>query len=188
MRHRRLPLPALMLLLALHARAADDAAAAPPAPPACTIVLGQGRNVAEADGEANKLWDNVNLAFNSEVAAQLKQAGVNVVALVLRVTATDLQGNVQKLLARAAADHCVGIVETTVFADYAAATLVARIRDYPLVADTAGGGGNGPLLRIGAPRYVVERNFQLTRSTLDRVRPAALGAEMAKELIEQAPR
>jgi len=182
MRTLRLLLLSLLPCMPAAPARADETPAAPP----CTIVLGQGRNVAAGDADANGLWDSVNLAFNTEVATRLKGAGVNVVALVLRVTATDLQSNVHKLLARAAADHCTGIVETTIFADYAAGTLVARIRDYPLVDDAAGGGE--PSLRIGAPRYVVERNFELTRSTLDRVRPAALGAEMANELIERAPR
>jgi len=150
----------------------------------CLIVFGQGRNAVDGDSAANELWNSVNLAFNTEVAARLRAANQNAVAVVLRVTASDLKGNTEKLLTRAAADHCRAIVETTIFADYAAGTLVARIRHYSIVVEAAAG-ADEPVARIGPPKYVVERNFQLTRGTLDRVRPAALGAEMAGELIER---
>jgi hypothetical protein len=144
----------------------------------CLVVFGHGRNAAADDADANRLWDDVNIAFNAEVSARLQAAGERVVALVLRVGAADVKGNIDKLLARAAAERCRAIVETTVFADYAGRTLVARIRHHLLVAE---GGG----LRVAPPRYVVERNFELTRNTLDRVRPVALAQEMADELVER---
>jgi hypothetical protein len=166
----------LCCLLAAPVRAAEAAVEA-----GCLVVFGQGRNAAADDAEANTLWDDVNIAFNAEVAARLQAAGERVVALVLRVGATDVKGNVDKLLARAAAERCRGIVETTMFADYAARTLVARIRHHLLVAEESG-------LRVAPPRYVVERNFELTRTTLDRVRPVALAQEMANELVERGLR
>lgn len=180
-------LPALAGLLVLVAGAAraDDPPDPPalPAPPQarCSIVFGQGRNAAEGDDDANAVWDQVNFAFNGEVATRLKSAGVPVLTLVLRVTAADRPGNLDKLLQRAQAAQCDAIVETTVYADYAARTLVARLRDLPVVDDAAG-------LRLGPPRYAVERNFELNRSTLDRVRPAALAADMTSELLAHGRR
>ena len=165
-------------LLVLCCFVAGLARAADGPEPGCLVVFGQGRNAAADDADANKLWDDVNIAFNAEVATRLQAAGERVVALVLRVSATDVKGNIDKLLARAASEHCRGIVETTMFADYAGRTLVARIRHHPLLAEAGG-------LRIGPPRYVVERNFELTRNTLDRVRPGALAQDMASELVER---
>lgn len=152
-----------------------------PATERCSVVFGQGRNAAEGDDQANQVWDQVNLAFNAEVAARLSAAGIPALPLVLRVTATDLQGNLDKVMARALAEHCDAIVETTVYADYATRTLVARLRDHPLIEEAGG-------LRVGPPRYAVERNFELNRTTLDRVRPAALAAEMSAELLQRGRR
>lgn len=171
-------LAGLLMLLTATARADNP----PPQPPArCSIVFGQGRNAAEGDDDANAAWDQVNFAFNGEVAARLKSAGVPVLTLVLRVTAADRQGNLDKLLLRAQAAQCDAIVETSVYADYAARTLVARLRDLPVTEDPA-----GP--QLGPARYAVERNFELNRSTLDRVRPAALAADMTAELLAHGRR
>lgn len=172
-------IPRLALVLALAGGAAQ---AADGAPPGCLIVFGQGRNAAADDAAANRLWDDVNLAFNAEVALRLQNAGETVTALLLRVTAGDVAGNAERLLGRAAAARCRGIVETTVFADFAAQTMVARLRHHPLLAEPDG------TLRIGAPRYAVERHFQLTRGTLARMRPAELAQEMAAELLERGLR
>ena len=72
-----------------------------PATERCSVVFGQGRNAAEGDDQANQVWDQVNLAFNAEVAARLSAAGIPALPLVLRVTATDLQGNLDKEIGRA---------------------------------------------------------------------------------------
>lgn len=151
---------------------------------ACTLVFGQGRNASEGDESANTTWDQVNLAFNTQVAARLGEAGRKAIPIVLRVTATDLPGNVERLLARAALEGCTRIVETTVFADYEARTLVARLRDHP-IERLPGHTAERPALRIAPPAWVVERQFDLTRSTLDRVRPAALADDMAAELLKR---
>jgi hypothetical protein len=165
----------------LAAAAAAAAQPAPPAAPACAIVFGQGRNASADDDAANTLWDNVNLTFNTQVSTRLIGGRWPVIPLVLRVTATDLQGNVEKLLARAAAEDCDRIVETTIFADYEAKTLVVRLRLHPIERS----GPDRAVLRIGAPAFVSERLFPLTRTTLDRVRPAHLADEMAAELLDQ---
>jgi len=145
-----------------------------PAAAACTIVYGQGRN-ASSDERANDLWDDANVLFNNRVAARLAAAGQAVIPLVLRVTATDVQGNLAKLLARARDEDCSRIVETSMFADYEGQTFIARLRVLPIVRQ-------GDTLRIGAPSFVSERNFQLTRTTLERVKPALLADEMAAEI------
>lgn len=163
----RLPAASLIAMLALVA--APGAAQAD-----CTIVYGQGRNASD-DARANELWDDANVLFNSRVAARLAGSGQAVIPLVLRVAATDVQGNLAKLLARAREDDCTRIVETSMFADYEAHAFVARIRVHPIVRE-------GEALRIGAPQFVSERNFQLTRSTLERVKPALLADEMAAEI------
>lgn len=155
------------------------AAALPPAARAgCSVVFGQGRLVAADDAEAARQWDGVNLAFNGRVAAALAERGESVVALVARVGA-DVGASVAAVLERARAEGCERIVETTLFADDEAQALVARLREYPLQRDAAGG------WRIGAPRFVVERQFDLGPRTLDRVRPGALGERMAGELAAQ---
>jgi hypothetical protein len=162
------------------------APAAPPADgaPACVIVFGQGRNVAEGDSAANNLWDGVNVTFNAHVAATLENAGERVVPLVAKVTATDVAANLRQALARAAADGCRRIVETSMFADYENRTLVARLRDYPILVENDAQ-AEAPVLHLGAAGYVNERNFDLNRTTLDRVRPGALAAEMAGEMVRQ---
>jgi len=156
--------------------------AAPSAAPAagdCTLVFGQGRGVDAGDVDAAQRWDGVNLAFNQRAAQALGERGEAVVPLVARAADDDLAATVHAVLSRAEAEGCSRIVETTVFADERAGTLVARLREYPLARDTAG------VLRIQPPRLSVERQFDLTPTTLERVRPATLGAAMAAELAER---
>ncbi|MBZ8139242.1 hypothetical protein CLD22_04915 [Rubrivivax gelatinosus] len=145
----------------------------------CTVVFGQGRQVAADDSAGARQWDGVNLSFNSRVAQALGERGEAVVPLVAPVAATDVGATVRAMLARARAEGCSRVVETTLFADVEADMLVARLREYPLEDDGSGA------LRIGAPRLTVERQFDLSPATLKRVRPAQLGARMAAELLEQ---
>lgn len=160
-----------LLVLALasgHAAAGD-----------CTLLFGQGRGVATDAAEQQQRWDGVNLAFNQRVAEVLGERGEAVVPLVARTADDDVPATVRAVLSRAAAEGCTRIVETTVFTDADAQLLVARLREYPLAHDAGGA------LRIQPPRLTVERQFDLTPTTLDRVRPAQLGATMAAELAEQ---
>jgi hypothetical protein len=161
-------------------------ASAQPGMPArdCVIVFGQGRNFVDGDAAANRLWDEVNLSFNSHVAARLEASGMHALPMVAHVSATDLETTAQHVLGRAASEGCQGVVETSLFADYANRALVARVRLLPVQAGGSAADGT-PLLRIGSARYASERNFDLTQSALDRVRPGVLAAEMASELIEQ---
>lgn len=170
---------ALLLSLSL------SAAAQPTAPARdCVVVFGQGRNFAEGDAAANRLWDEVNLSFNTHVAARLEAAGTRALPLVAHVSAIDLDATAQHVLLRAANEGCRSVVETSLFADYANRALVARVRLLPVEPGGTAADGTA-LLRIGSARYASERNFDLTQSALDRVRPGVLAAEMAAELIEQ---
>ena len=158
-----------------------------PAQAACSIVFGQGRNHAGPGDPVNQVWDEVNIDFNAEVAGWLKAGGLNVIALVARVDTPDLRANIERLLERAAAEGCDTIVETTIFADYAGGQLVARLRSYPILREP-GAAPATPILRIGPPAWVDERSFELTRSTLDRIKPAALAQTLAAELLaHEAP-
>jgi hypothetical protein len=161
------------------------AVAQPATPPRdCVIVFGQGRNFADGDAAANRLWDEVNLSFNSHVAARLEASGMHALPMVAHVGTSGVEQMAQHVLERAAAEGCQSVVETSLFADYANRTLVARVRLLPLEA--SGNPAQGTLhLRIGNARYAIERNFDLTQSALDRVRPGVLAAEMATELVEQ---
>lgn len=141
----------------------------------CSVVFGQGRLVAADDAGAARMWDGVNRAFNGGVARALAERGVAVVPLVARVGA-DAGASVAAVLARAEAEGCGRIVETALFADDDAQALVARVREYPLLAVDA------DRRRIGPPQRVVEHQFDLEARTLDRVRPALLGERMAAEL------
>ncbi len=148
----------------------------------CVIVFGQGRNMARDDEAANTLWDGVNVSFNAHVASAIEAAGQRVLPLVAHVSATDVAANIRQALQKAAEEGCARIVETTVFADYDSRTLVARLRAYAILGE---GTGQGAGLRIGPVGYVNERNFDLLRTTLDRVKPGLLGAEMAAEMLRQ---
>lgn len=174
------PSPVIRLLLSLCVLAgvAGQPAAALAAA-GCTLVFGQGRGVAADDTAAALRWDGVNLAFNQRAAQALGERGETVVPLVARAADDDVAATVRAVISRAEAEGCSRLVETTLFADERAGTLVARLREYPLARDAAG------VLRIQAPRLTVERQFDLTPTTLQRVRPAVLGATMAAELAEQ---
>ena len=173
MPHPHRPLLPLLVL-------ACSAALPRPAAADCTLVFGQGRHVDAADTEAARQWDGINLAFNQRVAQVLGERGETALPLVARVAADDPATTVRAVIARAEDAGCVRIVETTVFADTEAGALVARLREYPLLA------ADGGAPRIGAPRRVVEHRFELQPRTLDRVRPAALGERMAGELLAPA--
>ena len=173
-------LGAAMLAVALAGGAAR--AAEPP----CLLVFGHGRNHEAELPEQNRQWDLLNAAFNAAVRAPLEQAGRRTVALVLPVAATDLARNLELLLAEAVAHGCSQVLETTLFADFAAQTLVARLRLYPLL------GSLGPraaqvLPTVGQPIFTNQREFDLQPRVLERLRPQALGEEMARQTQQQLP-
>lgn len=160
-------------------------AAAPAQEPAggCVLVFGQGRNFEPEQPQRNQLWDGFNMSFNQQVAQALQAGGRRAVPLVLPVEATDIQRNGRLVLAQAVASGCNQILETAVFSDPEALTLVARMRIYPLL------GSKGPRLAgslptIGVSSYSNQRDYALTPRVLARFQPGALGQLMAQEALE----
>lgn len=156
------------------------AATAAPALTPCTLVFGQGRNPPAA-GEPD--WDGLNTKFSAAVANALETDGRRVVALTASSAQIDPQATGLALLQRADASGCGTLVETAVFADEQDA-LVLRLRAYPLLPQFSGGGIAG--LRIGAPLFVTQRELAL--STLPRLRPDQLAAQMATEYLHHEGR
>jgi hypothetical protein len=155
--------------------------------PACTLVVGHGRNLDLKDDEANTAWNRVNNLLNAQVAGQLQAGGERVVRLPLPVEARDMPSNVRSMLERAQDAGCDRLLETTLFADEAAQLLVVRIRLHPLqrVRNLA---GDGQLLNIGAPVYSNQRDMRLVLRTLDQLAPAELAREMVADLVQRQPR
>ncbi|HSW05447.1 hypothetical protein [Aquabacterium sp.] len=169
--------------------AAALAAAAPlrAAEPACTLVVGHGRNLALDDHEANTAWNQVNNLFNAQVAGQLQRAGWRVLRLPLPVEARDLPSNVRTMLDRAQDGGCDQLLETTIFADDEAQLLVVRLRAHPL-ATVRNLAGPGAMLMIGEPIYTSQRDMRLLLRSLDTLSPADLARDMAADFIRQNPR
>ena len=156
------------------------------AEPACTLVVGHGRNLALDDHEANTAWNQVNNLFNAQVAGQLQQAGWHVLRLPLPVEARDLPSNVRTILARAQDGGCNQLLETTIFADEEAQLLVVRLRAHPLmrVRNLAGAGA---MLMIGEPIYTNQRDMRLLVRSLDKLSPADLARDMAADFVQKHP-
>jgi hypothetical protein len=168
--------PALLAaILALHCGAARAAGGG--AVGGCTIVFGQGRNTSADDEDR---WDKVNAAFNAQAAATLAASGRRALPFVAPSNPSDPEAIVEQLVRTATDDGCVTILETTIFADYEAGTLVARLRVFPILPE-AGDRTGITGFRIGPSVYVNQRDFDLSQATLDRVKPAVLGSEMAAE-------
>jgi len=175
MRHRALPWLVLLALCAGAADAADGARAA------CTLVFGQGRNTGSSGAN---LWDSVNEMFSAQVAATIEAHGRRVIPLMASASSVNPAATGEMLLRKATESGCTTIVETTMFADPAAAALVVRLRVYPVLLEAdAQTGLTGA--RIGPPLYANQRDFELSQATLDRVKPAVLGAQMAAEYLDR---
>jgi hypothetical protein len=155
-------------------------AAPPPAPP-CLVLFGHGRNFVEGEAEQNQRWDQINLSFARQAQAALEASGRRVRPVVLSVAATDLQGNLQLLMAEIEREGCTQVLETAVFAQPASQTVVARLRLYPVV------GNKGPRVagapRLGSISYTNERNLELSKRSFERLGTGALGRAMAEEFL-----
>jgi hypothetical protein len=152
------------------------AATAAPALTPCTLVFGQGRNPPAADAPD---WDGLNTQFSNAVADALDAGGRRVVAMTASSARIDPQATGLALLQRAAASGCGTLVEPSVCAAEQD-VLVLRLRAYPLLPQLDGGGIAG--LRIGAPRFVTQR--ELGRATRPRLGPGQLAAQMAAEYLQ----
>jgi hypothetical protein len=181
LRHPRPLLAATGLAAALLLPAVAAAEDEPP----CIVVVGHGRNLALDDHEANTAWNQVNNRFNAQVAGHVQQAGQRVVRLPLPVESRDMPANVTQILDRAQDAGCDRLLETTIFADDAARTLVVRLRAHPLlrVRNLA---GNGVLLNIGAPSFSSQRDLPLEPRSFERLAPDLVAREMAADFIRYA--
>jgi hypothetical protein len=181
----RLPRP-LLAAACLAAALLPGLAAAEEDPP-CIVVVGHGRNLALDDHEANTAWNQVNNRFNAQVAGHVQQAGQRVVRLPLPVESRDMPANVTSILDRAQDAGCDRLLETTIFADDQARTLVVRLRAHPLqrVRNLA---GSGALLSIGPPGFSSQRDLPLEPRSFDRLAPDLVAREMAADFVRHSER
>jgi hypothetical protein len=159
----------------------------PEAEPPCIVVVGHGRNLALDDHEANTAWNQVNNRFNAQVAGHVQQAGQRVVRLPLPVESRDMPANVTSILDRAQDAGCDRLLETTIFADDQARTLVVRLRAHPRqrVRNLA---GSGALLSIGPPGFSSQRDLPLEPRSFDRLAPDVVAREMAADFVRHSER
>ncbi|CAN5206965.1 hypothetical protein BH11PSE10_BH11PSE10_16230 [soil metagenome] len=168
-------------LLASLAPSASAQATPPTPPPACLIVYGHARNA--GDAKDNEAWDRVNRVFNAQVTQRLQDGGQRAFALLFNAGVTEVAGAVAELIALAQRQGCLRVVDTAVFADAAAQTLVVRLRVHPVLGST------GPRLRpaaaprIGEPIYSSQRDLDLNQRTLERVNLAALAEQMVDDYL-----
>lgn len=149
---------------------------------ACVLVFGQGRNYDPDRTERNQFWDDANGRFNLAVREPLMAAGQEVVNMVLPVAATDVPGNLKRLMAEVKRQGCSRVLETALFADPAAGVVIARLRLYPVMGIT-GPQAAGSVPRIGAVVYATQREFPLEGSGLDRADPERVGRAMVAETL-----
>lgn len=142
----------------------------------CLIVYGHARN--SGDAAENAAWDSLNARFNEQVTRRLQQRGQPAESLLFKAGVTDVAVAVAGLTERARRRGCPRVMDTAVFADADARTLVLRLRVHPLL------GRAGPLaqpstaLRIGEPVYSAQRDLDLNPRTLERVNLAAWAEQM----------
>jgi len=153
--------------------------------PPCIVVVGHGRNLALDDHEANTAWNQVNNRFNAQVAGHVQQAGQRVVRLPLPVESRDMPANATSILDRAQDAGCDRLLETTIFADDQAHTLVVRLRAHPLlrVRNLA---GSGALLSIGPPSFSSQRDLPLEPRSFERLAPDLVAREMAADFVRHS--
>ena len=169
----RLGLAALLVLATLAtARAqAPETVAAP-----CLIVYGHARN--SGDAAENAAWDRLNARFNEQVTRRLQTRGQPAESLLFKAGVTDVAESVAGLVERAQQRGCPRVVDTAVFADGEAQTLVVRLRVHPLLGSVGPRAVPSAVLRIGEPIYSAQRDLDLTQRSLDRVNLAALAEQM----------
>jgi hypothetical protein len=153
--------------------------------PPCIVVVGHGRNLALDDHEANTAWNQVNNRFNAQVAGHVQQAGHRVVRLPLPVESRDMPANVTSMLDRAQDAGCDRLLETTIFADDQARTLVVRLRAHPLLR-VRNLSGSGALLSIGASDFSSQRDLPLEPRSFDRLAPDVVARGMAADFVRHS--
>lgn len=148
---------------------------------ACSLVFGQGRNPTEPGEEAP--WDRLNQRFNEKTVATLSAGGRQVYAVMGSTEEIDPAASSELLLQMARERRCYTLIETTVFHDTQAQTLVARLRVYPLLSAFD---GSETGLRVGAPVYVNERERSWSDRALVGFKPEAIAAEMASDYLKRS--
>lgn len=155
---------------------AAAALAQTPGPPACTLVVGQGRFPAADDPAYNSNWDDINRTLATQVAAELAGAGLRTYRLLVPVNFDDVAAIVASVLDNARREGCDRVVETSLFVAAADDVIVARLRAYPVL-------GTPP--RIGDPTHTAQQEYPNTQRNRDRLQPAALGRELAQGYLKQ---
>ncbi|RTL41101.1 MAG: hypothetical protein EKK53_14200 [Burkholderiales bacterium] len=162
------------LAAAALALSAGTAAAASP----CTLVFGQGRNPPAPGGPD---WDALNERFNAAVATALDDGSRRIVPMTASAVQIDPEAAALSLLREADRRGCATLAETAVFADDQG-VLVLRLRVYPLLP-ALGDSGAIVGLRIGTPLFVTQRDLDM--KALPRLRPEAVGQQMAGEYLQR---
>ena len=143
---------------------------------ACLIVYGHARN--SGDAADNAAWDLLNARFNEQVTGRLQRRGQAAEALLFKAGVTDVAEAVAGLIERARQRGCARVVDTAVFADDEAQTLVVRLRVHPLLGRAGPRAVPNAAWQIGEPIYATERELDLNQRSLARVNLAALAEQM----------
>ncbi len=170
----RVGLAALLVLAMLPLARAQ--AQAPQAGTPCLIVYGHARN--SGDAAENAAWDHLNARFNEQVTRRLQAHGQPAESRLFKAGVTDVTDSVAGLIERAQQRGCPRVVDTAVFANDEAQTLVVRLRVHPLLGSVGPRAVPSAALRIGEPIYSAQRDLDLTQRSLDRVNLAALAEQM----------
>ena len=166
----------LSCLLACLLAVLTQTAAAQQTPLPCLIVYGHARN--SGDAAENEAWDRVNLAFNAQVTQRLQAGGQRAMPLVFKAGVTAVPDAVAALVEAAQRQGCPRVVDTAVFADADARTLIVRLRVHPLLGSAGPRALAATAPRIGESIYSSQRELDLNQRTLERVNLAALAEQM----------
>lgn len=149
----------------------------------CLIVYGHARN--SGDAAENAAWDDLNARFNEQVTRRLQMSGQRAESLLFMAGVTDVAEAVAGLIERAQQGGCLRVVDTAVFADGEARTLVVRLRIHPLLGSAGPRAVPSAALRIGEPVYSTQRDLDLNQRSLARVNLAALAEQMVAAYLAE---
>lgn len=142
----------------------------------CTLVIGQGRYPSPDNPAHNTNWDDINRTLATQVAAELAAAGLRTFRMLVPVNFDDVPAIVASVLDNARREGCDRVVETSLFVVAADDLLVARLRAYPV---------SGTPPRIGDPLHTAQQEYPNTQRNRDRLQPATLGRELARDYLKQ---
>ena len=142
----------------------------------CLIVYGHARNSGAA--AENAAWDSLNARFNEQVTRHLQANGQRAESLLFKAGVTDVPEAIAALVERAQQRGCPRVVDTAVFADAEAQTLVVRLRVHPLLGIAGPRAEPSAAVRIGEPVYAAQQDLAFSARSLERVDLTALAAQM----------